>query len=486
MRSIFKSLFVVSVILFCGFAGVVSADGDPVVIPGDAVLITTDGQPVSESIDPGGDEDWFEFTLSNAALVVIATEAGSVYDPDDDTVLWLYDAAGYELGYNDDVAEGVLFSRIDTALPAGTYYIRISEYNAKRILVDYSVYVLAGGEPDIVADGIVNLDDFSFMSAHWGQVDPDAADLNWDGAVDVTDLRLLAVHWLEERLPEGLIEIPAGDSVESFSIGKFEVTNREYRIYLNDALAKNLIEVESGVVYAQDDDDESFPYCATSDAGGSDIDSQIEYADGAFSVLEKNGSDMSDHPMVAVSWYGGAAYCNWLSERQAGLGLEPCYDLSTWACDMGKNGYRLPTEAEWEHAARGGSEGFDYPWGSDLIDPNQANYAGSDDPYEGSSYPRTTPVGFYNGELHAKADFGWPGAEETYLTSDASNGYGLYDISGNVFEWCNDWREVDDTRVLRGGSWFYNSNLSRIGYLGAWDPEGLLNSYGFRVVLIRD
>jgi formylglycine-generating enzyme required for sulfatase activity len=103
-----------------------------------------------------------------------------------------------------------------------------------------------------------------------------------------------------------------------------------------------LINVSGGVVYKAGD---SEPYCDTYIA---DTDSRIHWDGATFTVT----LDKEDHPMVEVSWYGAVAYANWRSARK---GRTPSYNLSTWECDFDANGYRLPTEAEWEYAARGGS-----------------------------------------------------------------------------------------------------------------------------------
>lgn len=150
---------------------------------------------------------------------------------------------------------------------------------------------------------------------------------------------------------------------------------------------------------------------------------------------------MEDHPMVYVSWFGAAAYCDWLSMQ---AGLARAYDHSTWQCNhgdpYGATGYRLPTDAEWEYAAQYDDERI-YPWGNEAPDPDcsRANLWGC---------------------LHSTGSVGRYPAAPAVLD--------LYDMIGNVFEWCNDWHQCDlgptavtdpvgpaagEDRVLRGGSW---------------------------------
>jgi formylglycine-generating enzyme required for sulfatase activity len=218
-------------------------------------------------------------------------------------------------------------------------------------------------------------------------------------------------------------------SLDSFYMGTTLVTCGEYCTYLNAALAQGLIEVRSGYVYGVGGTE------IYSDTLGVDPASRIEWTDTAFTVRDQR--DL--HPITGIRWFGALAYCNWASIRD---GYEPCYNLTTGACDFTCDGYRLPTEAEWEYAARGGQYNpyRMFPWGDDTnADGSLANWPGSGDPYETGPYPWTTPVGFYNGQLHNKADFGWPGTRETHQTRSNANGYGLYDMSGNVWQWVNDW-----------------------------------------------
>jgi formylglycine-generating enzyme required for sulfatase activity len=290
--------------------------------------------------------------------------------------------------------------------------------------------------------------------------------------------------------------------LSAYSMGRYDVTVEQYCDFLNSALAQGLIQVSNGIVYLAGGSD---PLFLTRQA---DPYSRIGYGGGTFSVLDNRG----DHPVTSVLWHGAAAYCNWLSDR---VGLDKCYNPATWECDFSKNGYRLPTEAEWEYAARGGQFNpyYVYPWGN-TMDSTKANIPNSGDPFETGPLPWTTPVGFYSGQVHQKSDFSWPGSQVSYSTSDGGNSFGLYDMAGNVWQWCNDWygqnyyaaSPGDDPtgpatgtpmpdgkpyRVLRGGNW-YNGDSSDPGharvsnrdpayYRGPQDPNHPYYHVGFRV-----
>ena len=274
-------------------------------------------------------------------------------------------------------------------------------------------------------------------------------------------------------------------TLDSFYMGRCEVTNRQYCDYLNSALSQGLITVTNGRVY-EGWSGTSYPYCSTSTA---DPDSQIAYSGAVFSVRTKNGRDMSNDPMVSVSWYGAAAYCNWRSQQE---GKEECYSLSTWDCDFSKRGYRLATEAEWEYAARGGLSARRFPWG-DTISHSQANYWSLwDGGHPKFSYDVSPTEGG-----HPSWDDVFP-----YTSPGGSfeaNGFGLYDMAGNAFEWCNDrystlyYRSspannptgpiTGPYRVLRSGYWAFYAYHCRVA--DRWNETPATRHYGigFRIVL---
>ena len=210
------------------------------------------------------------------------------------------------------------------------------------------------------------------------------------------------------------------------------------------------------------------------------------------------------HPVQMVSWYDVVKWCNARSQKE---GLTPCYYTDSgltvvyktgWVdpyVNWAANGYRLPTEAEWEKAARGGAAGHRFPWtDTDNITHGQADYRSS------ASYAYdTSPTRGYHPDFSTPTGYGMPFTSP--VGSFAPNGYGLYDMAGNVLEFC--WDRYDsawysdpgatqnDThgpatgtwRVVRGGSWAWDANMARCAYrIGGGGAMGPSSNFGFRCV----
>ncbi len=172
-------------------------------------------------------------------------------------------------------------------------------------------------------------------------------------------------------------------------------------------------------------------------------------------------------PIHNVTWNDAVEYCNWLSSKS---GLQKCYVRkgNSWGLDRSKNGYRLPTEAEWEFAAAGGTKG------------SGTKYSGSNTPAEVAWYDDTSKL---TGPRKVK--------------SKKPNALGLYDMSGNVWEWCSDYfhksyyakspakdpycEQDSPYRALRGGGWHYSADLSQVISRDGPKPDVTNYNYGFRI-----
>ena len=171
-------------------------------------------------------------------------------------------------------------------------------------------------------------------------------------------------------------------------------------------------------------------------------------------------------PVEQVSWWDAIKFCNTLSLK---TGFQQCYNESTGDCDFAKNGFRLPTEAEWEYACRAGT---------------LTNY------YTGDSDNDLLRAGWYSDNSNSKTNA---------VAQKVPNAWGLYDMHGNVCEWCYDWygnyssnsvtnptgaSQIDsNSRTIRGGGWNYIAVECRSTNRSSYSkPENKLNNLGFRVV----
>jgi formylglycine-generating enzyme required for sulfatase activity len=216
--------------------------------------------------------------------------------------------------------------------------------------------------------------------------------------------------------------------LDAFYIGRTEVTNAQWRRFRDDPGYDDPKYWPGGRIVPRD----QVPYWtqANNHGGGTE------------------GSDQ--YPVIGINWDAATAYCNWLSAK------------------TGKK-YRLPTEAEWEKAARG-TDQRRYPWGN-TIDRSRANYVGA------QQYDTVMPVGHFR---------------------EGASPYGAYDMAGNVMEWCADWYSRDYYswsprknpkgpekgvyRVVRGGSFFVDAfDLRSYARSAAWPSFQAHRMIGFRV-----
>ena len=355
--------------------------------------------------------------------------------------------------------------------------VLLSDSNANSISVtsrNGTVVERRAAKWDVNGDGRVNVLDLTRVATRLGRRDA-SADTNGDGLVNVLDLVLVAQHLGETvgttpptvpvtpepqptvpqptvpqqpPAPEGMVLIPAGEFemgsedaearpneqpihtvyIDAFYMDTHEVTNLDYKKFVlaNRQWQKGRIPkaLHNGN-YLKHWTGNNYP------------------------------TGKANHPVTYVSWYAAMAYAKWA-------------------------GKRLPTEAEWEKAARGGKSGLKYPWGN-TVSSGRANY--------GRHIGDTTAVGKY-----------------------PANGYGLYDMVGNVWEWCldasdenfyfssprrnplsdvntlsnanliiDDYTNAKSSRVLRGGSWFFSAAVVRVAYRASLTaPTVTSNDFGFR------
>lgn len=294
----------------------------------------------------------------------------------------------------------------------------------------------------------------------------------------------------------------------AYEIGQFEVTNKEYCDVLNWASAQGYLKDSAGDPWAGAGDLYAGGDLQPLLAFATSANCNVGYSGGRFTAKIRIGLPgltaypMDTHPVVCVSWYGAAAFCNWLNEMQ---GLSPCYDMNTasWpllAHPPAQGAFRLPSEAEWERAAGwdpaapGGPKHWIYGFMSDtLTGKDRANYYDNNPDHVnplGVPLPRTSPAGWFDG-VHISPN-------GNIQTVDSPSPLGCYDMSGNAWEWCHDWYldtyyadggpdwanpfgpSAGSARVLRGGG-YWSTSYCRTARRYSAAPADMTNDVGFRL-----
>ena len=422
-------------------------------------------------ISPGQQRNFYAW--SNNSLYFRISQGGEAIKPSRSTetfAFWIHPSQAFTV-VSSKIESTVSSAHLTyTSKPRGTLvqsdgFMKYSN-GAHLTVTSGWVSLVAVTEPpgelpvDVNGDGVVDAADVAFVAAALGQSGANAADVNGDGVVDAQDITLVSNAIGKPvdppgggktvplpAVPEGMVLIPAGEfemgsedaeagvneqpvhtvHVDAFYMDKYEVTNLDYKKFVlaNPRWQKERIPKSLHIgTYLHHWTGNNYPV------------------------------GKANHPVTHVSWYAAVAYSKWV-------------------------GKRLPTEAEWEKAARGGLSGAKYPWGNTISSAN-ANY--------GRHVGDTTVVGSY-----------------------AANGYGLHDMSGNVYEWCldaynadfyfsspganplsdvntlsnvnlilDDYTNVKSTRVLRGGSWYDSARFVRCASRSGGTPAYSSSNIGFR------
>jgi formylglycine-generating enzyme len=242
-------------------------------------------------------------------------------------------------------------------------------------------------------------------------------------------------------------------TLSSFYMGKYEITVAQFKAFIDD----------DGYKTDAEKDDGSYIWSGSKWEKKAGINWRHD-AEG-----NTRPSSQYNHPVIHVSWNDATAYCAWLSRKTSKT-------------------YRLPTEAEWEYAAGNGSKHTKYSWGNG--DPSLSKGASVADETGAKKYGWTRNATYifmnYTDGFEATAPVG----------SFAANDLGLYDMSGNVWEWCSDWNDAYSSsaqqnpmgattgsyRVNRGGSWYDGPTNCRVANRSDGTPTNRSYDLGFRLV----
>ena len=298
--------------------------------------------------------------------------------------------------------------------------------------------------------------------------------------------RVLVESVKSESMWQALYQSGAFESMEFRALGDVAIENlSESEKDFCVRMAKEMVQVPAGefMMGALEDDEDAYD----DERPRHKVTLTRDFLIGKYPVTQAlwdsvMGSNPSYHkganrPVEKVSWFDVVDFCNQLSKRE---GLEPAYTINgrDVTCNWDAKGYRLPTEAEWEYSARGGE---------------YHKYSGSDNVAEVAWY-------YFNSDTGN-------GREAHPVGQKKPNGFGLYDMSGNVWEWCWDRMEYDEDedcilgdsvyrhgpvtdpygpavgslRVSRGGSWYYDPRYVRTSYRYNNVPSYQLDDLGFRI-----
>ena len=255
---------------------------------------------------------------------------------------------------------------------------------------------------------------------------PTLARIQQKAKTEKEQLKALGFLFVEANIDYKLMEVDVTKHVDSFYIGEHQVTQQQW----NNIMGNNPSYFQNKKV--------------------------------------PQGVNSENLPVERVSWYDVIDFCNKLSEKYE---LRKYYNRNgnDVTINPGANGFRLPTEAEWEYVARGGKESKNYKYsgGNNLSDVGWY--------YENSGNKKLDENDWKSEELEKN------NCRPHEVGQLGPNELGIFDMSGNVWEWCEDWYDKGRDRVLRGGSWIINAEYCRVSYRFYNDPGYRYNYIGFRL-----
>jgi formylglycine-generating enzyme required for sulfatase activity len=405
-------------------------------------------------------------------------------------MVWSHDNTGYDRSLQVESGNWSVYTGGSTYWPTG---VKADTDSWQHIVVVYSttnvalfkngiMYLFGSAPLSDNGENFISVGKYSstsFNESFWGSID----DIRiYNRALSVSEILSLYNSGLPAPAPSsGMALIPPG----SFTMGNCMNASEGY---------PNELPLHSVYVSAF--------YMDKNDVTKSLWDSVYQWAiTHGYSFDHAGSGKAANHPVQTINWYDAVKWCNARSEME---GRTPAYYTTSAqavvyrtgdlvisnSCVNWNSGYRLPTEAEWEKAARGGASGQRFPWGN-TINESQANYysyngdaydlsnTGYNPAFNDGVYPLTSPVDYF-----------------------APNGYGLYDMAGNVWQWCWDWSGdyssssqtdprgpttgqygIGSYRVLRGGPWNYYASDARCARSNVNHADLGLNVVGFRCVL---